>query len=148
MLTSDDYGMPWYFYKNIFKKEFLDKNHIDFPDLLRGQDVVFFSKVLSNLGNYIHLPITHYSYEVPTTNKLNTFENYYDYLISYYNVFQILLSSDHAFCKVLNVVIMKYLEMENRKVTIKTEEQLYKIRYILNQIEFFLKCKIGGGIHS
>lgn len=143
MLTSDDYGMPWYFYKNIFKKEFLDKNHIDFPDLLRGQDVVFFSKVLSNLGNYIHLPITHYSYEVPTTNKLNTFENYYDYLISYYKVFQILLSSDHAFCNVLNVVIMKYLEMENRKVTIKTEEQLYKIRDILTQIEFFLKGKIG-----
>jgi len=142
-LNSDDYGMPWYFYKNVFKKDFLDKHHIDFPDLLRGQDTVFLAKVLSKLDNYIYLPITHYSYSVPIHNKLNTFEKYHDNLISFFDVFKILLSSYRSFCNVLSKVIKKYLEIENKEACIKTEDQLLKIIDTLDQIEQFLKDKIG-----
>ncbi|MBE6493731.1 MAG: glycosyltransferase family 2 protein [Methanosphaera stadtmanae] len=142
-LSGDDYGMPWYFYKNVFRKGFLDKHNIVFPDLCRGQDTVFFSDVLSKLGNYIHLPIVYYSYKVPNANKLSVFDNYYDYLISFYDVFKLLLSSDCAFCNVLGEVIKKYLDMEKREVTIKSEDELLKIIGILKKIEYFLKDKIS-----
>ena len=41
VILPEEYGIPWGFYKIIYKKDFLMKNKIYFPDLLRGQDPVF-----------------------------------------------------------------------------------------------------------
>ena len=46
-ILPEEYGIPWSFYKSIYKKEFLDENNILFPDLFKGQDSVFLAEVLS-----------------------------------------------------------------------------------------------------
>ena len=46
-ILPEEYGIPWSFYKNIYKREFLIENNIEFPDLIRGQDPVFLAKALS-----------------------------------------------------------------------------------------------------
>ncbi len=142
IFSGDDYGMPWFFYKNIFKKEFLDKHDIVFPELMRGQDTVFLVEVLSKLDNYIHLPITYYSYEEPSTNMLNNFEKFYDYFRSFFDIFKILLSTDHNVSNIYSKVMEFYLAMENRASMITTEDQLSMVIGLLYQIESFLEDKI------
>ena len=49
VILPEQYGIPWSFYKNIFKREFLVENNIYFPDLLRGQDPVFLAEALTKV---------------------------------------------------------------------------------------------------
>ena len=49
VILPEQYGIPWSFYKNIFKREFIVSNDISFPDLLRGQDPVFLAEILSKV---------------------------------------------------------------------------------------------------
>lgn len=49
VINPEEYGIPWGFYKSIYKHEFLKDNSIHFPDLIRGQDPVFLAEVLSKV---------------------------------------------------------------------------------------------------
>ena len=49
--------MPTDFYRNIFKKSFLLKNDIHFPELKIGYDAAFLSNALSKTDNICTLPI-------------------------------------------------------------------------------------------
>lgn len=64
-----EYGVPWAFYKNIFKKTFLDENDIRFKDLIRGQDQVFLAEVLSNVNEIYGVPVVLYAYLFPVKEK-------------------------------------------------------------------------------
>ena len=49
IINSEDYGIPWAFYKNIYKKSFLEENNITFPSLNKGSDMVFLTNVLKSV---------------------------------------------------------------------------------------------------
>ena len=87
-----DYCLPWYFYKNIFKRSLLMENNIRFPDLLRGQDPIFLVEILSHLDNFLEVPVLYYSYVTPNYNKVDNSLKYYDYFVHYYLVFKLLMA--------------------------------------------------------
>lgn len=91
-ISPDEYGIPWSFYKNIFKRDIIEANHIRFPDLLRGQDPVFLSKVLSKIDKIQGVPITFYGYMIPAPGKnlLDTSIKKLHYLTHYKQTFKIL----------------------------------------------------------
>lgn len=64
-ILPQNYGIPWFFTKNLYKMQFLRDNHIEFPDYKRGQDPVFLANVLKNIDFIYCLPIDFYAYKVP-----------------------------------------------------------------------------------
>ena len=91
-ISPDEYGIPWSFYKNIFKRDIIEANHIRFPDLLRGQDPVFLSEILSKIDKIQGVPITFYGYMIPAPGKnlLDTSIKKLHYLTHYKQTFKIL----------------------------------------------------------
>lgn len=91
-ISPDEYGIPWSFYKNIFKRDLIEANRIRFPDLLRGQDPVFLSEILSKIDKIQCVPITFYGYMIPEPGKnlLNTSIKKLHYLTHYKQTFKIL----------------------------------------------------------
>lgn len=88
-IKPNDYGIPWFFQKNIFRKSFLDKNKIQFPNYVRGQDPVFLSHALTKV-NFVHcLPVDFYAYR-SSPNKINSEKKEIDYLKHFCDVFEIL----------------------------------------------------------
>lgn len=88
-----EYGVPWAFYKNIFKKSFLDENDIRFRDLIRGQDPVFQAEVLVNLDEIYGLPVVLYAYLFPVKGKpyikVNSFKKKLHYITHYKKTFDV-----------------------------------------------------------
>lgn len=82
IITPDEYGIPYSFYKNIFKRKFLIENNFKFPDLLRGQDPVFFAEILVSLDNIPAVPVELYALRASENNfgKINTHRKKHDYL--------------------------------------------------------------------
>jgi len=76
-INPDDYGIPYAFYKNIFKREFLEKHNIVFPDLLRGQDPVFLSEVFANTSVIYVCPLDFYGYNYSVGGGVNHKMNNY-----------------------------------------------------------------------
>ena len=130
----DDYGIPWYFYKNIFKREFLIENDIKFPDLLRGQDPIFLTKILSKLNYFLEVPVLYYSYNTPNENKINTSLKYHDFFAHFYEVFKIMLDK-----KKFNKMFLEYSEilinMPNRDIIINNEKELCSILKVMDNIQ-------------
>jgi len=92
IIDPDSYGIPFYFYKNIYKADLI--KDIRFPNLLRGQDPVFLSKVLSRIDRIYGANIDFYAYMVPTTfSKLDTFTKKYHYICQYKECYEILSQS-------------------------------------------------------
>lgn len=91
-ISPDEYGIPWSFYKNIFKRDIIENNNIRFPDLLRGQDPVFLSEILSKIDKIQGVPITFYGYMIPPPGKnlLNTYIKKLHFLKHYKQTFEIL----------------------------------------------------------
>ena len=87
VILPEQYGIPWSFYKNIFKREFLVENNIYFPDLLRGQDPVFLAEVLTKVDK-IYVASTDlyaYVYNSDATKASNSCK-LYDQLLHYRQV--------------------------------------------------------------
>lgn len=98
-IKPEEYGIPWSFYKNIFKREFLVKENIIFPDLLRGQDPVFLAEILSKINEIYTVPIDFYAYYyVSGANQCNTRKKRFDHMMHYRMVFDYL--SDPKFDKI------------------------------------------------
>lgn len=76
-ISPDDYGIPYAFYKNIFKKEFLDSNDIRFPDLLRGQDPVFLAKSFAGTDRIYTADVVLYGYNNTVGGGVNNKMNNY-----------------------------------------------------------------------
>lgn len=93
-ISPAEYGVPWAFYKNIFKKSFLDDNNIRFKDLIRGQDPVFLSEALANVEVLYGVPVDFYAYMFPLRGKpyykVNTSLKKLHYITHYKDTFDIL----------------------------------------------------------
>lgn len=130
----NEYGVPWYFYRNIFKKEFLDKFNINFPDFRRGQDTVFFAKVLSNLDVYLHVNINSYLYNlVGWKNPYTNFEIFEGYLKSLYEVSKILIEGnnlDNVIYQSIDIIT----ELSEFNPLVSSKKEFYKLKSIMDKI--------------
>ena len=93
-----EYGIPFAFYRNIFKREFLEKNNIIFPDLIRGQDPIFLAKALVSTDELYVLRTDLYGYNHSVGGgvniKVNTYEKKFAYLQHFKDTFDILKEND------------------------------------------------------
>lgn len=94
LYESEDYGIPFAFYKNIYKRSFINKHNITFPDMRAGEDPIFMVNVLVNLDKFPALPIDLYGYNHSlgggVNEKINTYERKYDYIKHFKDSFDIL----------------------------------------------------------
>jgi glycosyltransferase involved in cell wall biosynthesis len=89
-IPPQDYGIPWYHQKNLYKRSFLIKNNIEYPDYKRGQDPVFLANILINLDLVYCLPIDFYAYRSAGVKTLNSKDKELDYIKHYRDVMEIL----------------------------------------------------------
>ncbi len=88
-IAPEDYGIPWAFYKSIYKRDFLVDNEIYFPDLIRGQDPVFLAEVLSKVDEIYTVRTDFYAYYyINGANQCNTFRKRYDHINHFRYVFK------------------------------------------------------------
>lgn len=87
VILPEQYGIPWSFYKNIFKRDFLVENNIYFPDLLRGQDPVFLAEALTKVDKIYVAATDLYAYVYNSdTAKASNPRKLYDQLLHYRQV--------------------------------------------------------------
>ncbi len=91
-IKPEEYGIPWAFYKSIYKKDFLMENNIYFPDLIRGQDPVFLAEVLSKVDSIFTVNTDVYAYYyIDGADKCNTFQKrhahieHFKYIFNYFS---------------------------------------------------------------
>ena len=92
-IEPEEYGIPYSYYKNIFKKSFLTENNIVFPDLLRGQDPVFLAEILTKVDKIPTVPIDLYGFKYSPQSdllKMNTYRKRYDYIKHFKDTYEIL----------------------------------------------------------
>lgn len=93
VIAPQDYGVPWAFYKNLFKKSFLDENNIRFRDLIRGQDPVFMAEALSCADEVHGVCTDFYAYMFPIPGKpyykVNSSKKKLHYITHYKDTFDI-----------------------------------------------------------
>lgn len=169
VMDPKDYGIPWAFYKNIYKKSFLDENDIRFPPFKRGVDPVFLAKALAEASEIYTVPVDLYGYNYSIgggfNNKLFDYSFKKNHLIAFKCSFDILENAGfddvvHRFKKELitylthfgnendlelfNLVHEVYGEDESYFDDYSDEFMLYKVKLILNNIdnpEFFSYAK-------
>ena len=91
VILPEDYGMPWSFYKSIYKTTFLRDNEIYFPDLLRGQDPVFLAEILSKIDKIYAVATDVYAYVFyDAIDRCNTPRKLHDQILHYKIVFDYL----------------------------------------------------------
>lgn len=92
-IEPEEYGIPYSYYKNIFKKSFLSENNIVFPDLLRGQDPVFLAEILTKVDKIPTVPVDLYGFKYSPQSdllKMNTYRKRYDYIKHFKDTYDIL----------------------------------------------------------
>lgn len=98
MISSEEYGIPWAFYKNIYKTSFLNKNNIRFPDLKRGQDPVFLAEILTKTSQLYGVGTNLYGYNYESdggaNSKVNDYTKKLDYMIHFKDTFEVLEKGD------------------------------------------------------
>ena len=94
LVRPKHYGLPWDFQKNIFKKDFIIKNNIGFPDLKIGSDVLFLVDFLTSIQEIYIIPIDLYGYDYTINgNYTDKFKNYqmkHDYIVHFKILLEIL----------------------------------------------------------
>ena len=94
VILPEEYGIPWSFYKNIYKTSFIRENKIEFPDLLRGQDPVFLAEILAKIDKIYTVPTDVYAYfYISGANQCNTLKKRRDHMMHYRMVFDYLSDS-------------------------------------------------------
>lgn len=83
-----EYGIPFAFYRNIFKRKFLEKYDINFPDLIRGQDPIFLAKALVNTDELYVLSADLYGYNHSVGGGVNIKVNTYEKKVAYIEHFK------------------------------------------------------------
>lgn len=88
VLAPNKYGIPYAFYKNIFKREFLNKNNIRFPPYKRGVDTLFLAKALVSTAKIYTIPVWLYGYNHSIGGGFNRKLSDYDFIRNFFKVFK------------------------------------------------------------
>lgn len=143
-IDSKKYGIPWYFYKNIFKRSFLKENNIIFPNYKRGQDPVFLVNILTKIDKFEALPIFLYGYNTfsggGAGNKINTYEKRRDYINHFKETFDILKEAKYdeilrIYKKELFNYLKNFKDETNKDYYDIVEEVFGGINYFKNDFE-------------
>ena len=134
-ILPEEYGIPWYFYKSIFKREFLLENDIWFPNYLRGQDPVFLAEIFTKIDHIDYIPIDFYAYRyiLNTKTKYNTKQKKIDYISHFIDVFRIL--NNPKFYKMYSEYEYHLKRFLKREIT--DEEKDYILEACENDIFIF-----------
>ena len=148
-LKAEDYGIPFAFYRNLFKRSFLEENEIDFPDLRFGEDPVFMVNVLVNINEFLALPLDLYGYNHSVgggvNEKITNFEKKNAYIKHFKDIFDIL--KVHKLNYILSIYkkeFIDYLFYSNNihdkeiKEIVKNLFKNYKEYFDENEYGFFL----------
>ena len=87
-IAPDQYGIPYAFYKNIFKREFLNKHDIRFPPYKRGVDTLFLARALVNVDRVYTIPVWLYGYNHSIGGGFNKKLSDYDFIRNFFKVFK------------------------------------------------------------
>ena len=87
-MAPNQYGIPYAFYKNIFKREFLNKNNIRFPPYKRGVDTLFLARALVNVDKIYTIPVWLYGYNHGVGGGFNKKLSDYDFIRNFFKVFK------------------------------------------------------------
>ena len=94
ILEPIEYGIPWAFYKNIYKTSFIKEHTINFPDLKRGQDPIFLANILTKVDKIYVMKVDLYGYNHSVNDgvnaKVNDYTKKYDYVKHFKNTMDIL----------------------------------------------------------
>lgn len=82
------YGIPYAFYKNIFKREFIMNNNIRFPPFKRGVDTLFLARALVNATEIHTIPVWLYGYNHAVGGGFNKKLSDYDFIKNFFIVFR------------------------------------------------------------
>ena len=158
-ISPKEYGIPWAFYKNIYKRSFLNENNIRFPPFKRGVDPVFLAKALVKVSKIYTVPLDLYGYNWSIgggfNNKLFDYDFKKNHLIAFKCVFDIFDDAgfnevSHKFKKELITYLTNFgnendMELYNLVHEVYGEDELYfedynnefmsyKINLLLNNI--------------
>ena len=86
--SPSQYGIPFAFYKNIFKREFLNENNIRFPPYKRGVDTLFLARALVNVDRIYGIPVWLYGYNHQVGGGFNKKLSDYDFITNFFKVFK------------------------------------------------------------
>ncbi len=124
VITPKEYGIPWAFYKNIYKKGFIEKHSIEFPQLSRGQDPIFLSEVLSKVERIPVIDVDLYGYNHSAGGGVNIKVNDYpkkrDYVQHFIQTFEIL--ENNGFTEALDVYKKEFIDYINFRQNINDED--------------------------
>lgn len=87
-IAPNEYGIPYAFYKNIFKREFLNENNIRFPPYKRGVDTLFLARALVNTDKVYTIPVWLYGYNHSIGGGFNKKLSDYDFIRNFFKVFK------------------------------------------------------------
>ena len=87
-IAPNQYGIPYAFYKNIFKREFLNKHNIRFPPYKRGVDTLFLARALVNVDRIYTIPVWLYGYNHGVGGGFNQKLSDYDFIRNFFKVFK------------------------------------------------------------
>lgn len=88
VISPDEYGIPYAFYKNIFRREFLNQNNIRFPPYKRGVDTLFLARSLVNVKEIYMIPVWLYGYNYGVGGGFNRKLSDYDFIRNFFKVFK------------------------------------------------------------
>ncbi len=88
VIPADQYGIPYAFYKNIFKRDFLNEHNIRFPPYKRGVDTLFLARVLVNVKKIYTIPVWLYGYNHSIGGGFNKKLSDYDFIRNFFKVFK------------------------------------------------------------
>ena len=166
-IDPDEYGIPFYFYKNLFKSDLI--KDIRFPNLLKGEDPIFLSKALSKVDGIYGVPIDFYGYMVPTSfDKLDSYTKKYQYIFQYRECIDILDKSglfktsdeymnnlmlyldgnidDEVYDIVCEVFDEKYFEKHKEEYDSFKKSNISNKILVENTQEYYLKAKSELGL--
>ena len=118
VLKSEDYGIPFAFYRNLFKRSFLEENDIVFPDLRFGEDPVFMVNVLVNIDEFLALPLDLYGYNHSmgggVNEKITNYEKKFAYIKHFKDIFDILKANElNSIFSIYKIEFIDYLIYSN-----------------------------------
>lgn len=99
IISPEDYGIPYTFGKNIYKRSFIIENNFLFPEYSRGEDPVFLAEVLGKVKKIYCVPVILMGIRSAKYHgllKIDTDEKKLGYLKHFKDTFEI-LEKNHFF---------------------------------------------------